>query len=50
MGDRKGAYRIFVGRPDGKRPLGGPRLRKEDNIEVDLQYLEWVGMGCSGLG
>jgi hypothetical protein len=44
MGDRRGVYRIFVGRPDGKRPRGGPRLREEDNIAMHLQYLEWGGM------
>jgi hypothetical protein len=32
MGDRRGAYRLLVGRPDGKRPLGKPRPRGEDNI------------------
>jgi hypothetical protein len=44
MGDRRVAHRIFVGRPDGKRLLGGPRLREEDNIAMDLQCLEWGGM------
>jgi hypothetical protein len=31
-----GAYRVFVGRPEGKRPLGRPRRRLEDNIKMDL--------------
>jgi hypothetical protein len=36
-GERKGAYRVLVENPEGKRPLGGPRLRREDRIEVDFQ-------------
>ena len=44
IGDRKGAYRILVGRPDGKRPLVRPRLRWEDNIKMDLQEV-----GCEGM-
>jgi hypothetical protein len=36
MGERKGAYRILVWRPDGRRPLGRPRRRREDNIKMDL--------------
>jgi len=39
MGERRGAYRIWVGRPEGRRPLGRPRLRWEDNIKVDLEEL-----------
>jgi len=37
VGDMKGAYRVLVVRPDGKRPRGRPRLRWEDNIKIDLQ-------------
>jgi hypothetical protein len=44
MGDRRGAYRVLVGRPDGKRPVGRPRHRWVDNIKMDLQYVGWVGM------
>jgi len=33
----RSAYRILMGRPNGKRPLGRPRLRCEDNIKMDLQ-------------
>ena len=33
-----------MGRPEGKRPLGRPRLRWEDNIKMDLQEVEWGGM------
>jgi len=37
MGDRRGAYRALVGKPEGKRPLGRPRRRWEDNVKMDLQ-------------
>jgi hypothetical protein len=36
MGERRDAYRVLVGKPDGKRPLGKPRCRWKDNIEMDL--------------
>jgi hypothetical protein len=35
-GEGRGAYRVLVGRPEGKRPLGRPRRRWEDNIKMDL--------------
>jgi len=41
MGERRGVYRGLVGKPEGKRPLGRPRRRWEDNIKMDLQE-----MGC----
>jgi len=44
MGDRRGVYRVLVGKPKGKRPLGRPRSRREDNIKMDLQEVEW-GVG-----
>jgi hypothetical protein len=44
MGEGRGAYRILVGRPEGKRPLRRPRRRWEDNIKMDLQEVGWVGM------
>jgi hypothetical protein len=37
MGEDRGVYRVLVGKPEGKRPLGRPRLRWEDNIKMDLQ-------------
>jgi hypothetical protein len=37
----RGAYNILVGRPDGKRPLGRPRYRWEDNIKMDLREKVW---------
>jgi len=36
MGERRGVYRVLVGKPEGKRPLGRPRRRWEDNIKIDL--------------
>ena len=36
MGERRGVYRVLVGKPEGKRPLGRPRRRWEDNIKMDL--------------
>jgi hypothetical protein len=44
MEERRGAYRILMGRPEGRRPLGRPRRRWEDNITMDLQELGWQGM------
>ena len=43
MGERRGVERVLVGKPDGKRPLGRPRHRQEDNIKMDLQEV-----GCGG--
>jgi hypothetical protein len=43
MGKGRGVYRILVGKPEGKRPLGRSRHRWEDNIRIDLQE---VGCGC----
>jgi hypothetical protein len=44
MGKRTGVYRVLVGKLEGKRPLGGPRCRWEDNIKMDLQEVERRGM------
>jgi hypothetical protein len=41
MGEGRGAYRILVGRPEERRPLGRPRRRWEDNIKMDLQEVGW---------
>jgi len=42
--ERRGIYRVFVGKPEGKRPLGRTRHRREDNIKMDLQEVECGGM------
>jgi hypothetical protein len=39
MGEGRGVYRVLVGRPEGKRPLGRPRHRWEENIELDLREI-----------
>jgi hypothetical protein len=44
MGERRGIYRVLVVKPEGKRPLGKPRHRWEDNIKMDLQEVD-VGVG-----
>jgi len=41
MGERISAYRVLVGKPEGKRPLRRPMRRWEDNIEMDLQKVGW---------
>jgi hypothetical protein len=45
MGETRNAYRILVGKPEGKRPLGRPRRRWVDNIKINLREIEWDGMG-----
>jgi hypothetical protein len=42
MGEDRGVHRVLVGRPEGKRPLGRPRRRSEDNIKMDLQEVGGV--------
>jgi len=44
MGERRGVYRVLVGKLEGKRPLGKPRRRWENNIKMDLQEV-----GCGGM-
>jgi hypothetical protein len=44
MGEKRGAYRILVGRPEGRRPLGRLRRRWEHNIKTDLHDVGWGGM------
>jgi hypothetical protein len=44
MGEGRGAYRVLVGRSEGRRPLGRLRRRWEDNIKMDLQEVGWGGM------
>jgi hypothetical protein len=45
MGNRKGAYRVLVARPEGKRPIERPGIRWKDNIKIDLQEgwgMDWI--------
>jgi hypothetical protein len=49
MGERLGAYMILMGRPEGRRPFGRPRLRWEDNIKMDLQEAGWGRMDWTDL-
>jgi hypothetical protein len=44
MGERRGVYRVLVGKPERKRPVGRPRRRWEENIQMDLQEVECGGM------
>jgi hypothetical protein len=44
MGEKRNAYRILVGKPEVKRPLGRPRRRWVDNIKMDLRETGWDGM------
>ena len=41
MGKGRGVHRVLVGKPEGKRPMGRPRRRWEDNIKMDLQEVGW---------
>jgi len=49
MGEERGVYRVLMGKPEGKRPLGRPGRRWVDNIRMDLQevgcgYMDWIGL------
>jgi len=49
MGEERGLYRVLVGKPEGRRPVGRPRRRWLDNIRLDLQevgcgYMDWIGL------
>jgi len=46
----KNSYGVLVGKPEGKRPLGRPRRRWEDNIKIDLQEVWRVSWGLDGVG
>jgi hypothetical protein len=50
MGERRGAYRALVGKPEGRRTLGRPRRRWEDNIKMDLREDGWEGHGLDQSG
>jgi hypothetical protein len=49
IGEGRGVYRVLVGKPEGKRPLGRPKRRWEDNIRMDLQEVGCVGEDWIGL-
>jgi hypothetical protein len=49
MGEKRNAYRLLVGKPEGKRPLGRPRCRWVDNIKIDLLEIGWGGVDWIGL-
>jgi hypothetical protein len=49
FGEERDVYRVLVGKPEGKRPLGRPRRRWEDNIRIDVQEvgcgdMDWIGL------
>jgi hypothetical protein len=44
MGEKRNAYRILVGKPEGNRQLGRPRCRWVDNIKMDLREIGWSGV------
>jgi len=46
MGEERGVYRVLVGKPEGRRPLGRPRRRGMNNIRIDLQEVGCVYMDC----
>jgi hypothetical protein len=48
MEEKRGPYRILVGKPEGKRPLGRPRPRLVDNIKIDIRKREWDEMVWTG--
>jgi hypothetical protein len=49
MGEKRNAYRLLVGKPEGKRPLGRPRCRWVDNFKMDLLEIGWGSVDCIGL-
>jgi hypothetical protein len=49
MGNKRNAYRLLVGKPEGKRPLGRPRRRWVDNIRMDLGEVRWGDVDWIGM-
>jgi hypothetical protein len=45
MGEKRNAYKILVGKPEGKRPIGRPRCRQVDNSKMDLRERVWGDVG-----
>jgi hypothetical protein len=51
IGVERKVYKVFVGNPEGKRPFGRPRYRREDGIRMDLREICWgCGLDSTGLG
>jgi hypothetical protein len=50
MGEDRGVHRVLVGKPEGKRILGRPRRRWDDNIKMDLQEFGGGSLGLDGVG
>jgi len=55
MGEERGVYRVLLGKPEGRRPQGRPRLRRVDNIRKDIQevgcgYMDWIGLAQDRYG
>jgi hypothetical protein len=51
MGEERKVYKVFVGKPEGKRPHGRPRRRWEDKIRMDLREIGWgCGLDSTGSG
>jgi hypothetical protein len=56
MGERRGVYRVLVGKPEEKKPLGRPKRRWEDNVQMDFQKVgcgiwtgsSWLTIGTGG--
>jgi hypothetical protein len=49
MGEKRNVYRLLVGKPEGKTPIGRPRHRCLDNIKMDLVEIGWSGVDCIDL-
>ena len=55
VGERRGVYKVLMVKPEGKRPLGRPKRRWEDNIKIDLQEvgcggMDWIELAQDGTG
>jgi hypothetical protein len=50
MGDKRKVYKVLVGKPEGKKPLGRSRHRREDEIRMDLKEIDWGGLDSTGTG
>ena len=55
MGEKRGVYRVSVGKPEGKKPLGRPRRRRDENIMLDLQEvgcgaIDWIELAQDKTG